>query len=82
MYFCFHFLYPFLSPSVLEVMATSQIDNNAQQQSSYLIAATTTNNNNANETQTLCDIKIICTQRKKVRKLISYENIFSFFFDF
>jgi len=48
-------------------MTTSQPDNNAQQ-SSYLIAAATTTTaiNNGNEKPALCDIKILCTQRKKV----------------
>jgi hypothetical protein len=56
---------------VTYLMATSQPDNN-DQQSSYLIAAaiaaaaTATKINSANETTTLCDIKILCKQRKKV----------------
>jgi len=50
-------------------MITSQPDNNAQQ-SSYLLAATTATTttaiNNGNEKPALCDIKILCAQRKKV----------------
>ncbi len=53
---------------------TSQPGNSAQQPP-YLIASTTTTTvatttttaiNGGNETSALCDIKILCTQRKKV----------------
>ncbi len=49
-------------------MRSSQPDNNLQSppsSSSYIIPATTT----GNDTPILCDIKLICTQRKKVFNL-------------
>ncbi len=60
--------------SVLEVMAMSQPDNNNAQQSSYLIDATTTAINGANETPILCDIKIVCTPRKKVCHIVKQKH--------
>jgi hypothetical protein len=61
---------------------TSQPGNNAQQPS-YLIASTTTTIttpaiNGGNETSALCDIKILCTQRKKVCDI---KNCISFFME-
>lgn len=61
-------------------MATSPPDKNIQQ-SSYLIAATSTTApttvlNNGNETPALCDIKIICTQKKKVCQIFKNKIFF------
>jgi hypothetical protein len=51
-------------------MATSQLDNNPQP-SSYLtaVATTTTAIHGGNDTPILCDIKLLCTQRKKVGEI-------------
>jgi hypothetical protein len=53
-------------------MEITQLGNNAHQPA-YIVAASTTTAttttaaiNDGNETPTLCDIKILCTQRKKV----------------
>ena len=49
-------------------MITLRSEDNAHQ-SSYITAATMTNTkiiNDGNETSTLCDIKILCFERKKV----------------
>ncbi len=49
-------------------MATSQMDNKVQP-SFYLTAASTTAIHGGNDTPILCDIKLLCTQRKKVGEI-------------
>lgn len=69
--------------SVVEVMTTSPPDKTIQQPS-YLIAASTTTTttalNGGNDTPALCDIKILCTQRKKVCKIYKNKKLKFVFF--